>query len=101
MRWPTSTYELNAPGEFQDLLNREAFSRQTAIAATENSRYGWYAYQDRYAVAYATYVDVEAATKVDELLDDGNPETGFIRIYSWTTQAGPVGTIAYWLKGRI
>jgi type II secretory pathway pseudopilin PulG len=100
-RWPTSTYEFNAPGDFQGLLAREAFTRQTAIGATENSRYGWFSFQDTYAAAYASFVDVEAATKVDDLLDDGDPSTGFIRIYSRETQVGPVGTIAYWLKGRI
>ena len=101
MRWPTSTYELNAPGDFQDLLTREAFSRRTAIAANDNSRYGWFAFGDKYAAAYASFVDVEDAAKVDALLDDGDPATGFIRIYTWETQVGPVGTIAYWLKGRI
>lgn len=100
-RWPSSTYEANAPGELQGLLTRDAFTRKPAIGATDNSRYGWYAWRGSYAAAYATYVDIEEATQVDELLDDGDPDAGFIRIYEWQTSVGPVGTIAYWLDGRI
>lgn len=100
-RWPTATYQYNAPGDFQGLLNREAFLRKPAIAAGDYSRYGWYSQAGRYACAYATYVTVEDATRIDELLDDGDPATGFIRIYQWNTQVGAVGTIAYWLEGRM
>jgi len=100
-RWPTSTYQNNAPGDFQELLDREGFLRQTAIGINENSRYGWFAWRDQYAVAYATYVDPDAAIEIDELMDDGDPKTGFIRVYQWQNSVGPVATLAYWLDGRI
>jgi prepilin-type N-terminal cleavage/methylation domain-containing protein len=96
-RWPTSAYN-NSPGEFETLLSRATFTRPPPIATNDQSRYGWYAWTDRYATAYASYTNLEAALLVDQLIDDGVAGTGFVRVYAWNSQTGTVATIALWLR---
>jgi len=97
-RWPASTTSSNAPGDFAGILNREAFLRIPSIAASDQSRYGWFAWRDRYAASYVSFVDLDNALAIDEVIDDGLAESGNVRIYQWTAPTGTMATIALWLE---